>query len=122
MNGNAGADSSGTGATAMAATGGDSAGCECPEPAADVFFERDCGEKMVGSQPWAVLTVPGASVDDLARITATYRKVDNDGVAGTPDAQASFAITAFSEGIAYAQCFGIARFRVPADLAELIAN
>lgn len=127
MNGNGGGNM-GTGAVAMAATGGDqgaggesSGTCDCPAPDPDQFFDRDCIQTANNSL-WATLSVPGVTIDELMVVTARFYDSDGDpvtGFAGTKSAMAT--AVAFNDGEIKAQCVGVARFRVPASLASKVA-
>jgi hypothetical protein len=122
MNGDAGSHN-GTGAVAHAA-GADGVGeCECPvlpvvEP--DVFFEREC-DTAAGNFQWAKLVVAGATADDLTVITARFFPKAGGTVAGWPaDVSPAATAMAFKAGEAWAQCTGVARFRVPGSLAGAV--
>lgn len=127
MNGNAGSSSGGvdgTGAVAMAATGGDvgSGTCDCPAPELDQFFERPCDQSANNFQ-WATLSVPGASIDDLMTVSARFFSDNGDPVNGFTGAQSAMATAmAFNDGEVKAQCVGVARFRVPAALADKVTQ
>lgn len=130
MNGNGGSSGGqlGSGSVANAATGGDQAtggsdatGCECPVAEPDVRVERECTTNgAIGAQMFGVLSLPGKTIADLARIRVLAES--NETVTGMPEGHTTYVPgISYGDGVIAGSCVPDRNekviFFVPADLA-----